>query len=237
MSHPDISIAAAGAAADGIVLLPGRAAWLPATATLLAADLHLGKAATFRRAGIPVPEGTAASDLDRLERLLAARQARRLVVLGDLFHGLGGMTAAVEDQFRAWRRAVADVEVVLVVGNHDARLRPRLAALGLDAVVERLVEPPLVLVHDPGAEPVPEGGCVVGGHLHPRVTLRAPSGDRLSGRCFLAAGGRLVLPAFGSFTGGGPLALPTDARVWMAGDDAVVEVTRLLRFAGRGQRS
>jgi metallophosphoesterase superfamily enzyme len=52
-------------AAD-ILLLPGRAAFLPASATLLVADLHLGKAATFRQAGIPVPEGSAQADLARL---------------------------------------------------------------------------------------------------------------------------------------------------------------------------
>ncbi|MFZ4731642.1 MAG: ligase-associated DNA damage response endonuclease PdeM [Pirellulales bacterium] len=239
MKPPSISAADAGSAAtgDGIVLLPGRAAWLPATGTLLAADLHLGKAASFRRAGIPVPEGTAAADLDRLTRLLAERRARRLVVLGDLFHALGGMTAAVEGQFRDWRAGLTDVEVVLVVGNHDARLRHRLTALGLDAIVDRLVEPPFVFVHDPCGETVPEGGWVVGGHLHPRVTLRGPSGDRITERCFIAAAGRLVLPACGSFTGGGPLPPPADARVWMAGDDAVVEVTRLLELAARGQRS
>ena len=59
-----------------IVLLPGRAAVLPASATLLVADLHLGKAATFRKAGIPVPEGSAQRDLARLAdgpRRLGAR--------------------------------------------------------------------------------------------------------------------------------------------------------------------
>lgn len=241
-----LAIGPPGSADAGIILLPGRAAWLPATRTLLAADLHLGKAAAFRRAGIPVPEGTAAADLARLHRLVTAQEVRRVVVLGDLFHSVGGMTAAVERQFLDWRETVADVAVVLVVGNHDARLGHCLDRLGFTAVVERLDEPPLRLVHDPDhEEPRPAGPpgeapaewLVVGGHLHPRVSLRGPSGDRITERCFIATAGRLVLPAFGSFTGGGTITPPEGARVWLARDEAVVDVTRLLQLAARGQRS
>ena len=71
------SLPLAESSAD-ILLLPGRAAFLPATATLLIGDVHLGKAATFRRAGIAVPEGSAQADLARLERLVATTKARRL---------------------------------------------------------------------------------------------------------------------------------------------------------------
>ncbi|NBP80976.1 hypothetical protein EBU58_09735, partial [bacterium] len=53
----------------GFELLPGRGAWLPTSRTLLVADLHLGKAASFRHAGLPVPEGSSGGDLQRLERL------------------------------------------------------------------------------------------------------------------------------------------------------------------------
>ena len=55
-------------------LLPGRAIFLPQSKTLIVADLHLGKSATFRKRGLPVPEGTTKSDLDRLAALLKATQ-------------------------------------------------------------------------------------------------------------------------------------------------------------------
>ena len=76
-------------------LLPGRAALVAATRTLLVADLHLGKAATFRRAGIPVPEGSAGRDLDRLTRLVADTRATRVIVVGDLLHSAAGCTPGV----------------------------------------------------------------------------------------------------------------------------------------------
>ena len=85
---------AATTAAD-IVLVPGRAAYLPATATLLVADLHLGKEATFRHRGIPVPDGAATKDLARLAMLVAQTRARRLLILGDLFHARSGCTDRV----------------------------------------------------------------------------------------------------------------------------------------------
>ena len=231
MSAPVIAVAGAeDAGGAGVVLLPGRAAWLPTTATLLVADLHLGKAAAFRRAGIPVPEGSAAADLDRLGRLVAEQSARRLLVLGDLFHSVGGMTDAVEEQFRRWRRGLGAVEVVLVVGNHDARLGRRLGGLGLDQVAAALDEPPLHLIHDPRGAVAER--FVVGGHLHPAVTLRGPTWERIRERCFVADAARLVLPAFGSFTGAMTYEAVPGERVWIGRDDAVVDVSRLVQHSG-----
>jgi len=214
-----------------IRLLAGRAAFLPDSRSLLLADLHLGKAATFRSAGIPVPEGSAQADLGRLGRLVRATDAVRVVILGDLLHAAAGCTPAVVEEFRSLRAALPGVSFLLVVGNHDGQARRLASSLGLDACVDRLDEPPLCLVHDAaGAGAAP--GLVVAGHLHPRVAVRAPSGDRIVDRCFHLADGVLTLPAFGSFTGGHPIPCPPGTRAWIAGDDAVVEVTRFLGRAG-----
>ena len=75
----------------------------------------------------------------------------------------------------------------------------------------------------------------VAGHLHPTVSIRSPSGDRLADRCFVAEQSLLVLPAFGSFTGGHPIQPTAGMRLWIARDDGVAEVTRLVHgFGGRG---
>jgi DNA ligase-associated metallophosphoesterase len=220
-----------------LVLLPGRAAWLPATRTLLVADLHLGKASTFRRQGIPVPEGSAQEDLRRLGGLVRDTAARRLVVLGDLFHARCGCTERVFEEFAATRRAFAGTEVTLVIGNHDHAVGRLPQTLGIDSCVRSLDEPPLHFVHD-AATPLPDldhdRECfTIAGHLHPTVTLRGPSGDRLTDRCFVADESTLVLPAFGSFTGGHRLTPEAGMRLWIARDDGVVEVTRLALAARR----
>jgi len=222
-------------------LLPGRAAFVPATRTLLVADVHLGKAATFRRAGIPVPEGSAQRDLARLERLAHEHAARRVLVLGDLLHARSGCTDAVLEEFRACRGRIM-AEFVLVLGNHDrglARSPAALAArLGIDACVPALDEPPLRFVHEPASAVAAahRGGITIAGHLHPTCSIRAPGGDRIADRCFLAEPSVLVLPAFGSFTGGHRVVPNADTRLWIARDDGVVEVTRIAQLSHRARR-
>lgn len=214
-------------------LLPGRAAVLPHSRTLLVADLHLGKAASFRQAGLPIPEGSSTGDLARLKRLVAEVAARRLLVLGDLFHAASGCTPAVLEEFAGFRRQLAGVEVVLVEGNHDRRVRIP-DALGIDRIVPRLEEPPWLFEHEPPPQAEP-GRIHCCGHLHPRLSIRSPSGDRLSQRCFVEEPGLWVLPAFGSFTGCHAVEIKATTRVWAAGDDAVVDVTRMAQLA-RGRR-
>jgi DNA ligase-associated metallophosphoesterase len=224
--------AEAPAAAADVVLVPGRAAYLPATATLLVADLHLGKAATFRSQGIPVPEGSAQKDLARLAVLVAATRARRLIVLGDLFHARSGCTDHVFAEFTAARSRFADTEVMLVAGNHDRSVGRLPPGLGIDSVLRTHDEPPFHFVHEPGTplpEPDRDEPFTIAGHLHPVIAVASPSGDRLTDRCFLAEPGLLVMPAFGSFTGGHRVGPTERSRVWIARDDGVADVTPLVR--------
>ena len=218
-----------------ILLLPGRAALLPATATLLVADLHLGKAATFRSAGIPVPEGSAQSDLARLERLVHDTSARRLVILGDLFHAKSGCTETVFAEFAATRTRFKATEVILVVGNHDRAVGRIPSSLGIESSVKTLHEPPCHFVHEPSTGlSEPDRTCfTISGHLHPTIAIRVPGGDRIAERCFVAEESLLVLPAFGSFTGGQRVEPADGLRLWIARDDGVVDVTRLALLAMR----
>ena len=221
-----------------IRLLPGRAAVVTASQTLLVADLHLGKAAAFRRAGIPVPEGSAQHDLARLERLVAEQFVKRLVVLGDLFHAKGGCTDRVFEEFREFRRRIAGVECLLVLGNHDRGVGRIPRDLGLDACLPVLDEPPFYFVHEPASvvAPARRGQFAIGGHLHPKLAIRSPGGDRIADRCFVAEPSLLVLPAFGSFTGGHLVAPAAERRLWIARDDAVVDVTRMAMLAARHRK-
>jgi len=212
-----------------IVLLPGRAAFLPGCATLLVADVHLGKAATFRQAGIPVPEGTSLTDLARLEWLVFGTQAKRLLILGDLFHAKSGCTERVFDEFTETRARFPATEVILIPGNHDRSIGKLPPSLGIDSCLRTHDEPPFHFVHEPETPlPEPDRTCfTISGHLHPTISLASPGGDRITERCFVAGDDTLVLPAFGSFTGGHRVENTDGLRVWMARDDGVVEVTRL----------
>ncbi len=215
-----------------IVLMPGRAAFLPATATLLVADLHLGKAATFRSHGIPVPEGSSQKDLARLVMLVIATRATRLLILGDLFHARSGCTDEVFEEFTETRSRFATTEVMLVAGNHDRSVGRLPVGLGIDSVLRTHDEPPFHFVHEPGTplpEPERDDPYTIAGHIHPTIAASSRSGDRVIDRCFLAEPGLLVMPAFGSFTGGRRVMTTDRSQVWIARDDGVVEITSLMK--------
>ena len=218
-----------------VTLLSGRAACLKATNTLLIADLHLGKASTFRKAGIPIPEGSAQKDLARLEFLISNHTIRRLIVLGDLFHSPSGLSARVQEEFRDTRSRCPNTEIILVRGNHDRSIPKLKESFGIDCIVPNLSEPPFFFTHQsehtsPRSQ---ETLLTVAGHVHPTISINSPSGDRFTERCFLLEGDTLVLPAFGSFTGGHQINVHTANRAWVSRDDGVTEVTRLMKHTSQ----
>lgn len=212
---PTIEIEWAG---QELVLCPQRAVWWPARRTLLVADLHLGKSDAFRAAGLPVPSGTTRSDLDRLAALVAARDAQRLVLLGDFVHGRSSWSDGLEERWRAFRRE-CDVPITLVRGNHDRRAGDPADAWAV-AAVDHLDDGPFSLRHHP--EPVP-ARHVLAGHDHPCLRLRDFGRARLRLPCFHFGPTVAVLPAFGSFTGMHPVRRQPGDRVFVATDDAVIE--------------
>lgn len=215
-----LEIALAG---ETVALLPARALWWPRMSLLAIADLHLGKGDHFRRAGIALPRGGTALDLQRLDALLEATRATRLLVLGDLLH------AAVNDApWRAawsrWRAGRAALSVELVSGNHDRALRTQSGlaeTLGLHVHGALLAFAPFVFVHDP-ADAADAAGYRLGGHLHPVVRL--PGVPRLPAFRFDDTAG--VLPAFTAFAGGWRVDREPGTRLFACAPDVVVDVSR-----------
>jgi DNA ligase-associated metallophosphoesterase len=212
MSQRHVSVQAAG---ETLWLLPGRAVWWPARRTLFIADLHLGKAATFRQGGQPVPAGTTRGNLDRLGALLREHAAESLVVLGDFVHAPEALTASVLGSLAAWRAAFPTLHVTLVRGNHDRRAGDPPASLGLAVVDEPFSIGPLAACHHPQAVP---GALALAGHVHPVVRLHGRGRDRLRLPCFLLDAQQLLLPAFGEFTGGWEVAREEGQQVFVVGD-------------------
>lgn len=182
-------------AGESLVLHAERALWWPARRWLLVADVHFGKGAMLRRAGVAVPTGQTVDDLARLDALISHYRPERLLVLGDLVHGRTPPDSPWQAAVRAWRQRHGAVEMALVAGNHDRHADP--AALGFAALGDRVDAGPFAFCHAPDALP---GRVVMAGHVHPAV--RVPDGwrsHRLPAFRFGAA--VAVLPAFGTLTG------------------------------------
>src|SRR5262249_25583611 len=90
-------------AGERLVLLPDRGIYWESREMLLVADVHLGKGAAFRSAGLPIPSGNSAKDLGRLSALLEVTGAKRLVILGDLFHAKASRSDEIVAALAAWR--------------------------------------------------------------------------------------------------------------------------------------
>lgn len=194
------------ARADGSLLWERRS-------TLFVADVHLGKAATFRSHAVPIPVGTTASTLDRLGCALHTTRARRLIVLGDLWHAKEGRRNEIFASLRSWRESFSSVEVTLVEGNHDRRSGVMPDGLAITVVEEPFVDGPFALCHYPCKL---DGAYCLAGHIHPSVSLRAGARQRLNLPCFWFSDCCGVLPAFGDFTG--------TARIEPAAGDQVVVI-------------
>ncbi len=204
-----------------IELLAERAALIPRSRTLLIADLHIGKATTFRALGVPVPRGTTSESLAALSSLVAGTSARRVVFLGDFLHSAKAHAPATIAAVAAWRRAHASLDLVLVRGNHDARAGDPPAALGIEVVDEPRREDGLALCHHPRAVP---GAYVIAGHLHPCVGVTGRTWERLRLPCFWFGDSVGVLPAFGAFTGMHPIEAAEGDRIYAVAGDSVAAV-------------
>ena len=211
------SISLAGQTLD---LLPQRAVFWRQMRTLLLADLHLGKAATFRRAGLAIPEGDNESTLQRVDALISAWQPQSVILLGDILHASLAADPPLQQQLLDWRARHADLAITAIIGNHDRDIRRLEPAI--DCRIEGLEQAGLTLRHHP-----PEGTLStawIGGHWHPVVRLTA-GGDSLRLPAFIhEPGDGLVLPAFGGLTGGALVDRRRGRRRYVTSDAAVFDI-------------
>jgi uncharacterized protein len=205
-----------------LTLLPQRAVWCEAVRTLMVADVHIGKGLSFRRLGVPVPHGTTATNLARLASLMQHWSAQRLVILGDFLHAARSHAPSTHQALAQWRERFAAVEMVLVRGNHDDRAGDPPAWLNMPCVDEPWMLPgtPLALCHHPQTV---EGAFALAGHVHPSVTIHSGF-ERLRLPCFQASEQRLIVPAFGEFTGTHGVARVPGERLFAVTEDRVVAV-------------
>lgn len=169
--------------------LGSGALWWPAQKMLVVSDLHLGKAERMARlGGAPLPPYEVADTLERLKSDIAGCDAKSVVCLGDSFDDLaaaGGIAGDVSDWFM---RQQAGRHWYWIEGNHD----PGPVDLGGTHLAE-LEAGPLVLRHIARPDAMGE----VSGHYHPKARIAGTTR-----KCFLLDDARLILPAYGTYTGG-----------------------------------
>jgi uncharacterized protein len=164
----------------------------PAERTLIVSDLHFEKASYFASRGQMLPPYDTAATLEALAKVLETYNPSRVIALGDSFHDSAGGARLSKENRAFLQRLQHDREWIWIAGNHDPA---EIEEIG-GRFAENYSVRALMFRHQPA-----DGVFEVVGHFHPvaRVSVR---GRTLRRRCFASSARRLVLPAFGSLTGG-----------------------------------
>ncbi|MCA3573924.1 MAG: ligase-associated DNA damage response endonuclease PdeM, partial [Aestuariivirga sp.] len=180
----------------------------------------LEKGTSLARRGVHLPPYDTRQSLAALAAVLKDTRPERLIFLGDSFHD-GKARERIDAEDLARLRAItSSVETVWITGNHD----PAPPADIGGRIASEMALGPVMLRHQ--ARALEAGETEISGHLHPAAAVHA-RGQRIRCRCFIADGRRLIMPAFGSYTGA--LSVRSDAfdglfgefHVWMIGGKAI----------------
>jgi len=216
-------------AGEALCPLPSGALWWPGRRVLVAGDLHLGKAERMARQGRGLlPPYETADTINRLDEAVGAYGPETIILLGDSFDDMGAGAALDDALTEQLRRMAAGRQWIWIAGNHDPG--------PLDLPGQHRAE---VTVGPLSFRHIARQGAAPGeisAHYHPKARLRV-RGQSIRRPCFLADGARLILPAFGTYTGGLDIADPVfdrlfapDAQALLTGR-AVVAMRRAVALA------
>lgn len=170
------------------VALGNGTLFCPDNAALILADLHLGKSERMaRRGGALLPPFETHDTLSRLQGAIDETSAKQLFLLGDVFDDDAAReTLGLQDRL-LWQSIRSNNHFTILAGNHDP-------AAQSDAMIGAIT-----LRHIAGKGPD------ISGHYHPKARLKNTTRP-----AFLVGQEHLILPAFGTFTGG---LLATDSQL------------------------
>lgn len=205
---------------EELILAKERAIYFPQQQLLAISDLHLGKTAHFRKAGLQVPNTLAKNDLDRLSLLLDRYQPETLLINGDMFHH--EVNTDVDD-FELWKAQYHDLKFVLVKGNHDRLDQAQYDKLKITIQEPNYCTTNFCFVHD--ALTCNEKNLYpISGHVHPGVSIVGKAKQNLKFPCFYFGKTHAIMPAFSSFTGLYIVRPKIDEKVFAITPNKVVQV-------------
>ena len=209
---------------NGLDLIPdlSGALFVPGFKTLLIADLHLEKASNMAKRGVHLPPYDTRASLAQLQAVIAQAQPEQLIFLGDSFHDDEARDRIAETNLASLRAISECAATVWITGNHDPHPPTDIGG----RIAAEVVLGGVTLRHEP-KQLGPEE-FEIAGHLHPGSAV-SQRGRSIHCKCFIADDRRLVMPAFGSFTGGLSISsspfknlfLEKNFHVWMLSQRAI----------------
>ena len=230
LGHDDFAEQPLSICGKAFIAHKSGALYWPAEKALIVADLHLEKGSSFAARGQMLPPYDTRESLRKLAGVIDTFDAATVICLGDSLHDTGAMERMDAGDRETLKILQDDREWIWICGNHDPVIGSH---LGGEVRRELSVEG-LTLRHEPRQGAVTHE---IAAHLHPAARL-VMNGTALRRPCFVGNGLRLIMPAFGAFTGGlnvlddafEPLFSNDGIAVWMLGQEGLYPVaTRLLR--------
>ncbi|MCX7743326.1 MAG: ligase-associated DNA damage response endonuclease PdeM [Flavobacteriales bacterium] len=177
-------------------LLPQKALFIPFINAIVVSDVHLGKAAHFRKNGIQLTEAPQQKDLQNIQYLINAFNPTRFLFLGDLFH------SSYNEAWQPLNLLIAgnpNVEFILIKGNHDILSDALYAKSGIKVRHSMQIGTTILFSHEPVHNS--EELFNIYGHLHPAISLTGKGKQKIILPCFWKGKNHLVMPCFGTTTG------------------------------------
>jgi hypothetical protein len=173
---------------------PDGALFWRAQQSLLVADLHLEKASWFALLGQFLPPYDSHATLTALAAEVERTGATRLYCLGDSFHDRFGCDRLPSNARELLTQLTSTLDWTWIVGNHD----PGFADHCGGRIEDEAEIGGIILRHEAARD---ETRPEISGHFHPKLRV-SMKGRRVSRRCFVASPAKIIMPAFGSLTGG-----------------------------------
>lgn len=190
-------------AGEEFIARPSGALWWPVKQMLIVADLHLGRAERYaRRGGALLPPFEVTDTLSRLAAEIVALDPQQVISLGDAFDDDLAISGIGDREIALITTLARDHDWIWIAGNHD----PHVHASDLLGTWVDQISGAIALRH------IAAEGPDISGHMHPSV--------RLAGRrfcCFVIGREHLILPAFGTYTGGLDISDPAFAALATGG--------------------
>jgi uncharacterized protein len=193
---------------ERLMLDPAGALYWPATSLLVVSDLHLEKGSSYARHGQLLPPWDTHATLDRLTIHLRRYHPRVVIALGDSFHDADGSGRLPAGELARLRAMTEAHRFIWIQGNHDPTPPNGLGGEWLESFATAT----LTFRHQAtrGAD------AEISGHHHPKAAIPA-RGTSVSRPCFVIDQRRIVMPAFGAYTGGMDVREPAIARLFPRG--------------------